>query len=108
LRRSFKHACEKAKIPFGHDTKNGIVFKDIRRTVKTGMVAAGMDKVYRDMILGHSLKGMDVHYIKPAEADLTAAMALYSDWLDTEVFSANVTLNVTQSEKSGDTDSITI
>jgi len=40
-----------------------ITFHDIRRTVKTGMLKAGVDEVYRDAILGHAKKGMDEHYL---------------------------------------------
>ena len=29
------------------------------------MLNAGVDKVHRDVILGHSLRGMDIHYIEP-------------------------------------------
>ena len=36
---------------------------DLRRTVKTNMLAAGVDKTYRDLALGHSLQGMDAHCI---------------------------------------------
>ncbi|WP_373498977.1 tyrosine-type recombinase/integrase [Desulfococcus sp.] len=97
LRRSFKHACEKAGVLFGQ--ASGIVFKDIRRTVKTNMVSAGVDKVYRDMILGHSLKGMDVHYIKPGDDELTAAMDKYTEWLDREL--KNVDQNVDQGASGG-------
>jgi hypothetical protein len=61
---------------------NGITFHDIRRTVKTNMVNAGVDHVYRDIILGHSLHGMDVHYMAPSEKDLHRAMACYTEWLD--------------------------
>ncbi len=46
------------------------------------MVNAGVDKAYRDIILGHSLKGMDVHYITPSEADLTDAMGKYTRYID--------------------------
>ena len=38
---------------------------DFRRTVKTNMLEAGVDKTYRELILGHSMEGMDRHYIKP-------------------------------------------
>ena len=63
----------------------GLVFHDIRRTVKTLMASAGVDKVYRDVILGHSLKGMDVHYIVPTEEDLTRAMATYTAFVGREI-----------------------
>ncbi|MFC1819895.1 site-specific integrase [Thermodesulfobacteriota bacterium] len=51
LKKSFMTACKKAGIPYGRKTLNGITFHDIRRTVKTYMLKAGVDKVYRDLIL---------------------------------------------------------
>lgn len=35
------------------------------------MLNAGVDKVNRDLILGHSLKGMDVHFMAPDDDALT-------------------------------------
>jgi integrase len=61
LKHSFKTACKHAKIPCGRNIPDGITFHDIRRTVKTNMLNAGVDKAHRDLILGHSLEGMDVH-----------------------------------------------
>ena len=43
---SFKTACANAGIPYGRDAQNGLIFHDIRRTVKTNMLNAGVDKVY--------------------------------------------------------------
>jgi hypothetical protein len=53
---------------------------DIRRTVKTNMLTAKVDTTYRDLILGHSLQGMDVHYIQHGEEALKQAMAVYTAW----------------------------
>jgi integrase len=83
-------ACVKAGIPQGHTDPNGITFHDIRRTVKTNMLSAGVDKVYRDTILGHSLQGMDVHYMAPSEDDLHRAMERYTEWLDGQLILASV------------------
>jgi len=63
IKKSFKTACINAGVPYGRKTQNGITFHNIRRTVKTNMLYAGVNKVHRDIILGHSLKGMDVHYL---------------------------------------------
>lgn len=98
IKKSFISACGKAGIPYGQHEPNGITFHDIRRTVKTNMVNAGMDKVYRDKILGHSLHGMDVHYISPSEDDLHRAMGIYTAWLDAQF--QNVAHFVTQVIKS--------
>ena len=58
---------------------------DYRRTVKTNMLNAGVDRVYRDIILGHSLQGMDIHYIAPSDDDLKKAMVKYTNWLDSRI-----------------------
>jgi integrase len=82
FKRSFKTACTEAKVPYGRKESNGITFHDIRRTVKTHMLNSGMDKAHRDMIIGHSLQGMDVHYLIPTEDSLKEAMDRYTQWLD--------------------------
>ncbi len=46
------------------------------------MLNAGVDKAHRGVILNHSLKGMDVHYIAPTEETLKQAMDRYTIWLD--------------------------
>jgi hypothetical protein len=74
------------------------VFHDIRRTVKTNMLLAGVDRPHRDSILGHSLKGMDAHYIVPSDESLTKAMDRYTNWLDGQLKLANVDQNVDQTE----------
>ena len=75
-------------------TENGITFHDIRRTVKTNMLNAGVDKVHRDVILGHSLKGMAIYYISPDEDTLKEAIRKYSHWLDRQF--ANVDQTATE------------
>jgi len=90
LKKQFSETCKKANIPYGRKTLKGVTFHDIRRTVKTNMAAAGLSKVYRDTILGHSLKGMDIHYIVPSDDDLTEAMDKYTKWLDGKMFPAIV------------------
>ena len=94
LKTSFRKSCGKAGIPQGRNTPNGITFHDTRGTVKTNMLSAGVDKVYRDTILGHSLQGMDTHYMSPSEDDLHRAMSKYTEWLDAQLQS--VAQNVAQ------------
>ena len=65
-----------------------MTFHDIRRTVKTHMLFAGVDKVYRDVILGHSLKGMDVHYLVPSDESLKDAIEKYTGWLNEKITEA--------------------
>jgi len=94
LKKSFKTACKNADIPHGSKTLDGLIFHDIRRTVKTNMLTAGVDKVHRDLILGHSLKGMDIHYMAPDEDTLKEAMDKYTRWVDGQI--ANVDQTVDQ------------
>jgi len=68
---------------------DGVVFHDIRRTVKTWMLSAGVDKAHRDLILGHSLQGMDAHYLSPSPEDLHRAMARYVAWLEAQIAAVN-------------------
>jgi integrase len=99
LKNSFKTACKRAGVPYGHEHPEGVTFHDIRRTVKTNMLNAGVDQVHRDVILGHSLHGMDAHYMSPSVEDLHRAMARYTEWLDGQF--ANVSQNVNNSIKKG-------
>jgi integrase len=69
----------------GQKAENGVTMHDLRRTVKTDMVEAGVDKVYRDTMLGHSLQGMDVHYIVNSDDALRKAMDKYTEWLDDQI-----------------------
>ena len=62
-----------------------IIFHDIRRTVETNMVNAGVDRVHRDLRIGRVLTGMDAHYLAPPAEDLIRAMARYSAWLDVQL-----------------------
>jgi integrase len=89
IKRSFKTACTNAGVPYGRKTPNGITFHDIRRTVKTHLLYAGVDKVRRDAIVGHSLKGMDLYYIVLSDKSLRQAMDQYTVWLDGEIEEAD-------------------
>jgi hypothetical protein len=53
------------------------------------MLNAGVDKIHRDIILGHSLMGMDAHYMAPSEADLQRAKGKYTAWLDKNLASVD-------------------
>ncbi len=99
VRKSFKAACINAGIEYGEKTPGGLVFKDFRRSVKTNMAKAGISKVYRDTILGHTLQGMDVHYIKPSDDDLTDAIKKYTQWFDHEMSLSNLDQSLDQMAK---------
>jgi integrase len=101
LHNSFLTACERAGIPHGQKHPEGLIFHDIRRTVKTNMVNAGVDQVHRDVILGHSLHGMDAHYMAPSFEDLHHAISRYTEWLDGQLVLHSVDQNVDQEEKKG-------
>jgi len=85
VNKAFRGACKRAKIPYGRHVENGLTFHDFRRSVKTYMVQAGVDMAFRDLILGHSLKGMDIHYIKPTDEMLMSAIQKYTLWLDDQI-----------------------
>jgi integrase len=78
-------ACKRAGILYGQSQESGLTFRGYRRSAKTYMAQAGIDKSFRDTILGHSLKGMDRHYIKPSDEMLTDAIGKYTRWLDAQV-----------------------
>ncbi|MCE5333111.1 MAG: site-specific integrase [Desulfobacteraceae bacterium] len=98
LKRSFSTACRNANIPCGRGTPGGITLHDIRRTVKTNMLNAGVNKVHRDLILGHALLGMDAHYIVVKDEDLQAAMEIYATWLDDQINLVNTWSTTTQKQ----------
>ena len=56
------------------------------------MLTAGVDKVHRYLILGHSLQGMDVHYMAPDEETLKEAMAKYTSWIDAQFQNVDQTI----------------
>lgn len=85
LKKSFTTACKNAGLVRGRSAEDGIIPHDFRRSAKTNMLNAGVNKVHRDIILGHSLGGIDVHYIVPTDEDLMKAMTLYTKWLDEEI-----------------------
>jgi len=83
----------------GKKVEGGFVFGDLRRTAKTLMARAGVDKAYRDAILGHESQDMARHYLHPDfEKDLRAAMEKYHSWLTEEI--SNGTHLVTQEANS--------
>ena len=95
IRTGLMKACKDSAVAYGKKVEGGFVFGDLRRTAKTLMARAGVDKAYRDAILGHESQDMDRHYLHPDfEKDLRAAMEKYHGWLEVEI--ANVTHSVTQ------------
>ncbi len=94
LRGGLKKACKGAGIIYGQKEEGGFRFHDTRATFDTNMDRAGVSESVRKTIVGHSLKGMDRHYIRPTEADLTLAIEKYTAWFDAQ--SAKVDQNVDQ------------
>jgi integrase len=85
--------CEAAGVSYGRKESDGLTMHDFRRTVKTNMARAGVGDVFRNVILGHSLQGMDKHYISLTDDDLKQAMAVYTAWLDNEIAKVNQSVN---------------
>jgi integrase len=100
LKRSFRTACKNAKIPCGQKTPNGITPHDFRRTMKTNMLSAGVDKAHRDMIVGHSLHGMDAIYLVEDDDALRAAMDKFTKWMDKQLNTANINQTINQKQIS--------
>ena len=65
------------------------------------MLTAGVEKVYRDAIVGHSLKGMDVHYLVLSDESLKDAMEIYTRYIDEKIAKAQnlLTLPLTTNKK---------
>jgi hypothetical protein len=78
----FKTLCQSAGMSYRRNMENALTFHDIRRTVKNNMLHAGTDKIYRNTLLRHALKGMDRYYMSTGPEALTAAMKKYTVWLD--------------------------
>lgn len=91
--RSLKQACKKAGVSYGRKAGDGLTMHDFRRTVKTNMARAGVGDVFRNVILGHALQGMDRHYISLTDDDLRNAMDTYTAWLDREAASVDQTVD---------------
>jgi len=92
VRTGLMKACKAASITYGKMARGGFVFGDLRRTTKTLMARAGIDKAYRDAILGHESQDMDRHYLHPDfDKDLRLAMEKYHSWLKEEIESVATT-----------------
>ncbi len=100
LRRSFENACKNAGIPYGRKVENGLTFHDIRASFDTNMDRAGVRESSRKIILGHTLEGMDAHYIRSEDEDLNEAMEKYTSWFDDQL--SNVDHSVDQVLFSGE------
>ena len=96
VRTGLIKACKAASITYGKMVPGGFVFADLRRTAKTLMARAGIDKAYRDGLLGHESQDMDRHYLHPDfDKDLRRAMEKYHSWLVDQIESV-VTTSATQ------------
>jgi len=98
--KSLRTACEKSGVVYGMNKENGFRFHDIRATVKTNMVKAGVEASLRNAILGHTQGGMDRFYLRFSDEDLRTAMDQYAAWLDKQ--DAGAFANVTQTVPQAD------
>ncbi len=62
IRASLRKACEKAGIPYGRRTKDGITFHDLRHTFNTNMRKAGSHDTITMAVTGHSTREMFDRY----------------------------------------------
>jgi len=92
-----KEAFKNAGIVYGQNKKGGVVLRDIRRSVSSFMEAVGIPESHRKLIVGHSLKGMDVHYVHPSDEELHESMAKYHTWLEEQT---NLVQNLDRTSKN--------
>ena len=85
IKKSFRTCCKNSEIPHGRKVQNGVTFHDLRRSFKSNLLEAGVEKEYRDVICGHSLRGMDVHYLVVNDEALMRAIDRYTEWFDRQV-----------------------
>jgi integrase len=85
IRKSLVTACRKIGIDYGQHIQGGFRFHDIRTSVKTNMLRAGVDPAMRNILSGHAVQGMAKYYLMPSEGDLHRAMNQYTEWLDNEI-----------------------
>ena len=99
LRGSFESGCDNAGIACGRKSENRLTFHEIRATFDTNMDRAGVSESCRKTILGHSLKGMDAHYLRPKDEDLKQAMDSYTTWIDDQISNVDQTVDQVGNER---------
>ena len=73
----------------------------MRRTVKPTIWSTPvLTRCIGMSYLGHSLQGMDVHYMAPSEEDLHRAMARDTEWSDGQLNLQSVDHSVDRTKKS--------
>jgi integrase len=76
MQDDFKALCERAEVPYGRDTPNGITWHSMRHACATNLVRAGVQlKVIAD-ILGDTVETIEKYYVKLDGADLGRGLAL--------------------------------
>ena len=76
IRNGIKAACEKAGIVYGRDVPGGFVFHDARRTFRTLMRRAGIDRDIVRTFTCHHTDEMDSRYNVIEEADRREAIEI--------------------------------
>lgn len=79
---SLQRACANAGLVYGERKEGGLIMHDTRRSVSTFMENLRIPESHRKLIVGHKLKGMDVHYVHPSDGELLDSMAKYHEWLE--------------------------
>jgi integrase len=72
---AMKTACEKAKIKWGREAKDGFIFHDLRHTFVTDMRRAGVERTVTMAITGHAIQDMNQRYDNVDEKDKLQAIA---------------------------------
>jgi len=90
IRTALRRACKKAGILYGHKTKDGFVFHDLRHSFNTHMRKAGVPESVIMKITGHSTRQMFDRYNTVDVEDARRAVDQLQGYF------SNVTQNVTQ------------
>jgi integrase len=74
IRTALYNAIEAAGVPYGRNTRNGLIFHDLRHTYVTNMRRAGVDESTIMKITGHSTREMFDRYnlVDETDADVAA------------------------------------
>jgi len=101
-KKAFRGACERAGIPYGQKVEEGVTFKSLRDTFISLALAAGVDYIHVQLMVGHSLPGVLDHYVDLSEAALHNSMQKYTNYTDDLVAQAQEDMGEILGENAGD------
>ena len=81
IRAILQKTCKDVGIPYGRNTKNGVIFHDLRHTFNTNMRKAGTHDTITMDITGHSTREMFDRYNTVDEAEKAEAVKRMESYL---------------------------